>query len=175
MNSQPLIETRGLTKHFRVGGVFSGRMLHAVDSVNLAIYPREILAIVGESGSGKSTIARLLAGIYRPTAGDILFHGRSMGAGSRADALAYRRRVQMVFQDPYASLNARMTAGDIIAEPWRSHKGLYKSRHHSHRQTPVRHRHVTTRVHPVTPAPRAARGTARRPCEPRSRARTRSP
>jgi peptide/nickel transport system ATP-binding protein len=102
----PLLETVGLARHFRVGGPLSRHVLHAVDDLDLVIHPREIIALVGESGSGKSTVARLLAGLYRPTAGDILFRGQSLLAmGSRRQMRAYRRRVQMVFQDPYASLN----------------------------------------------------------------------
>jgi peptide/nickel transport system ATP-binding protein len=98
--AEPLLEARGLTRHFRVGGPFSRRVLHAVDDVDLVIGPREIVALVGESGSGKSTVARLLAGIYPPTAGEILFRGRPLSAMGD-----YRRHVQMVFQDPYSSLN----------------------------------------------------------------------
>src|SRR5437016_2047053 len=66
----PLIETRGLTKHFKVGGSLSRKSLHAVDGADLTIYPKEIVALVGESGSGKSTIARLLARVYKPTSGE---------------------------------------------------------------------------------------------------------
>jgi peptide/nickel transport system ATP-binding protein len=102
----PLIETRNLTRHFKVGGTFSSKRLHAVDDANIAIYPREIVALVGESGSGKSTIARLLAQVYKPTSGDILFQGRSLSTLSgRAQRLAYRSDVPMVFQDPFSSLN----------------------------------------------------------------------
>src|SRR5690242_7120048 len=77
-DTSPLLEARGLTKHFRVGGLFSRRMLHAVDDVSLTVHPRQIVAIAGESGSGKSTVARLLAGIYRPTSGDVLYRGQSI-------------------------------------------------------------------------------------------------
>jgi oligopeptide/dipeptide ABC transporter ATP-binding protein len=102
----PVLETRGLGRHFRVGGTFSRRVLHAVDDVDLSINEREIVALVGESGSGKSTIARLLAMVYRPTAGDILYRGRPLSAlRSRRDVLGYRSRVAMVFQDPYSSLS----------------------------------------------------------------------
>jgi peptide/nickel transport system ATP-binding protein len=91
-----------LTKHFGVGGVFSRKTLHAVDDFNLAIYPREIVALVGESGSGKSTVARLLAGVYPAQSGEIRFRGRQLKSMSLRE---YRRHVQMVFQDPYGSLN----------------------------------------------------------------------
>ena len=104
--SEPLIETVGLSRHFKVGAGFSRRNLHAVDDVDLAINPREIVALVGESGSGKSTIARLLARVYRPTSGEIRYQGKSLATvrGRRAQ-LAYRSDVPMVFQDPFSSLN----------------------------------------------------------------------
>jgi len=76
----PLIEARDLTRHFKVGGTWSRKRLHAVDNVNLSIRPREIVALAGESGSGKSTVARLLAQVYRPTGGDILYQGRSLAS-----------------------------------------------------------------------------------------------
>jgi oligopeptide/dipeptide ABC transporter ATP-binding protein len=98
-----LLETRGLTRHFKVGGALSRRQLHDVD---LTINDREIVALVGESGSGKSTIARLLAQVYRPTAGDIIYQGKSLRTQrGRAQRLAYRSDVPMVFQDPFSSLN----------------------------------------------------------------------
>jgi len=102
----PLIEARGLTKHFKVGGFFSGRTLHAVDGADFVIGRREIVALVGESGSGKSTVARLLARVYRPTAGEIRYQGRSLASmRTRRQSLAYRSDVPMVFQDPFSSLN----------------------------------------------------------------------
>src|ERR1700730_19017920 len=101
----PLLETAGLTKHFRLGGILSKRVLHAVDDVNLTIGEQEIVALVGESGSGKSTIARLIARIYKPTGGKILFRGRALSQlHTSAEALEYRGRDPMVFQDPYGSL-----------------------------------------------------------------------
>jgi len=102
----PLIEARGLTRHFRVGGVLGHKTLHAVDDVNFSIGEREIVALVGESGSGKSTVARLLARVYKPTAGEIYYQGRPLSRfRSRKELLAYRSDVPMVFQDPFASLN----------------------------------------------------------------------
>jgi peptide/nickel transport system ATP-binding protein len=101
-----LLRTRGLSRHFKVGGAFSGKRLHAVDDVDLTIEEREIIALVGESGSGKSTIARLLARVYEPTAGEIIYRGRSLAElRRRRDLLAYRGDVPMVFQDPFSSLN----------------------------------------------------------------------
>src|SRR6185437_15078539 len=104
--SPPLLETRGLSMHFKVGGNFSRKTLHAVDDANIVINDREIVALVGESGSGKSTIARLLARVYKPTGGEILYRGRSLASmRTRRQSLAYRSDVPMVFQDPFSSLN----------------------------------------------------------------------
>jgi oligopeptide/dipeptide ABC transporter ATP-binding protein len=103
---QPLLRTEGLTKLFRIGGGMHRKSLHAVDDVSLEIDEHEIVGLAGESGSGKSTIARLLAGIYQPTAGEIYFGGKALSSlSSRADTLAYRGNVPMVFQDPFSSIN----------------------------------------------------------------------
>ena len=102
----PLLQAVGLTKHFRLGGFMSNRILHGVDDIDLAIGGSEIVALVGESGSGKSTLARLIARVYKPTKGEILYRGRPVSAlRSRAEQLAYRGHVPMVFQDPYGSLS----------------------------------------------------------------------
>jgi peptide/nickel transport system ATP-binding protein len=102
----PILQTSGLTKHFRVGSPFARHYLHAVDDLDLAIGARQITGLVGESGSGKSTVARLLALIYRPTRGEIFFKGQSLSRlRSRQEVLEYHGRVPMVFQDPYSSLN----------------------------------------------------------------------
>ena len=101
-----LLRTEGLTKHFKIGGAMSRRTLHAVDDVGLTIGEQEIVALAGESGSGKSTVARLLAKLYKPTAGEIYFQGKPLsGLHGRRDVLAYRGDVPMVFQDPFASIN----------------------------------------------------------------------
>jgi peptide/nickel transport system ATP-binding protein len=101
-----LLETVGLTKHFKIGGNVSRRTLHAVDDVNLSIDRQEIVALVGESGSGKSTIARLLARVYQPTSGEIRYQDRPLSSmRTRRQTLAYRGDVPMVFQDPFSSLN----------------------------------------------------------------------
>lgn len=101
-----LLRTADLTKHFRLGGLLSRRHLHGVDDINLSINEDEIVALVGESGSGKSTIARLIAMVYKPTRGQIYHRGRPISTlRSRRDVLDYRRRVPMVFQDPYGSLS----------------------------------------------------------------------
>jgi peptide/nickel transport system ATP-binding protein len=101
-----LLRTDGLTKHFKIGNTLSRRTLHAVDEVSLSIGERQIVALAGESGSGKSTIARLLAKIYEPTAGETYFEGTPLSAmKSRADRLRYASQAPMVFQDPFASIN----------------------------------------------------------------------
>lgn len=101
-----LLRTTGLTRHFRLGGLLSRRVLHAVDDLDLVIHEREIVALVGESGSGKTTVARLLAMIYAPTRGEIYYRGRSVRTlRSRKDLLWYRGEVPMVFQDPYSAMN----------------------------------------------------------------------
>jgi peptide/nickel transport system ATP-binding protein len=104
--SQPLLRTDGLTKHFKIGNALSRRTLHAVDEVSITIGERQIVALAGESGSGKSTIARLLAKTYKPTAGEIYFQGTALSAiSSRAERLRYSGHAPMVFQDPFASIN----------------------------------------------------------------------
>jgi peptide/nickel transport system ATP-binding protein len=101
-----LLRTEGLTKHFRIGGALSRDTLHAVDDVSISIGERQIVALAGESGSGKSTMARLLAKLYKPTSGEIYLEGRPLSAiRSRKDVLRYRGEVPMVFQDPFASIN----------------------------------------------------------------------
>jgi peptide/nickel transport system ATP-binding protein len=103
---EPLLRTVDLTRHFPLGGMFSKRLLHAVDDFNLAIAEREIVALVGESGSGKSTVARLLARIYTPTRGEIYYRGRPLHRlRSRKDLLWYRGEVTIVLQDPFSAFH----------------------------------------------------------------------
>jgi oligopeptide transport system ATP-binding protein len=127
--SDQLLEVRELTKTFRVPGAGSRKAkLCALDGINLDLARGETLGLVGESGCGKSTLARTLLMLERPECGSVRFEGIDPFSLRGKELLNFRRRVQMVFQDPYASLNSRMTAGAIIAEPWRTHKTLYKSR-----------------------------------------------
>ncbi len=101
-----LLRADRLARYFKIGGALSRRTLHAVDDVSFSIGEREIVALAGESGSGKSTIARVLARIYEPTAGQVFFEGKPLSAmRSRADRLRYSGLVPMVFQDPFASIN----------------------------------------------------------------------
>jgi oligopeptide/dipeptide ABC transporter ATP-binding protein len=121
--SEPLLRTEGLTRHFRVGKLFSGQVLHAVDDVNLEIGRGEIVALVGESGSGKSTIARLLARVYKPTSGEIYFEGRPLSSlRGRKQRLAYASDVPMVFQDPYSSINPAYRVSHGIKRALRLHR-----------------------------------------------------
>jgi oligopeptide/dipeptide ABC transporter ATP-binding protein len=104
--AEPLLRTDRLTRHFKIGNAMSRRTLHAVDDVSLAIGAREIVALAGESGSGKSTIARLMAKLYKPTSGEIYFGGRPLSSiRSRKELLQYRGDVPMVFQDPFSVTN----------------------------------------------------------------------
>ena len=123
---EPLIEVNNLTKHFPItqGILFQklvGRV-QAVEDVSFSIYPGETLGLVGESGCGKSTTARLVTKLIEPTAGQIKFEGRDITNLSRREMLPLRRRMQMIFQDPYSSLNPRQTVGQIIGSPFRIHK-----------------------------------------------------
>jgi oligopeptide transport system ATP-binding protein len=127
--SPGVLEVRNLTKSFKVpAGKDGNTQLRALDGINLDLARGETLGLVGESGCGKSTLARTLMMLERPDEGTITWDGIDPYTLKGKDMLALRRRVQMVFQDPYASLNARMTAGEIISEPWLTHKGLYKSK-----------------------------------------------
>ncbi|MCF6387714.1 ATP-binding cassette domain-containing protein [Mycobacterium sp. MBM] len=124
-DADQVLSVRDLTKSFRVSG---GKTLRALDGINLDLARGETLGLVGESGCGKSTLARTLMMLERPDSGSVSFDGIDPFGLKGKDLLRFRRRVQMVFQDPYASLNSRMTAAEIISEPWRTHKTLYTSR-----------------------------------------------
>jgi oligopeptide/dipeptide ABC transporter ATP-binding protein len=122
----PLVRTEDLSKEFPAGSLdLLGRkrlVVHAVDGVNLAIMPGETLGLVGESGSGKSTLGRLVLKLLEPTAGRVFFEGRDLAGVSRRDLRALRRQMQLVFQDPYASLNPRMRVRSIVGEGIEIHK-----------------------------------------------------
>jgi oligopeptide transport system ATP-binding protein len=137
-----LLEVRQLKMHFPIeeGVLFKRKVgdIRAVDGIDLEINSGETLGLVGESGCGKSTTARCIAQLYKPTSGQVLFEGRDLCRASGNALLKARMDLQMVFQDPYASLNPRMTAGGIIAEPLTiyNRRGLL----------PMSHREIDARV-----------------------------
>ena len=124
---RPLLEVRGLAMHFPISeGIVLNRKIgdvKAVDGVDFTINRGETLGLVGESGCGKTTTGRCILRLERPTAGQILFDGRDVNRMERKELTALRRRVQVIFQDPYSSLNPRMKVGDLslihISEPTR--------------------------------------------------------
>jgi oligopeptide transport system ATP-binding protein len=119
-----LVEVEGLTTHFPIREGLLGRQVgavHAVDDVSFSVRQGETLGLVGESGCGKSTLGRTIVRLLEPTAGDVRFEGRSIARLGARDLRPLRREMQMVFQDPYASLNPRKRVGSIIAAPMRIH------------------------------------------------------
>ena len=120
----PLLQVRGLTKHFTVKTGLRGKKasVRAVEDVSFDVYPGETVGLVGESGCGKTTVGRLILKLEDPTAGVITFEGRDMHIAQEAELKAIRRKVQVIFQDPYSSLNPRMTVGQIIGEPLQVYK-----------------------------------------------------
>ncbi len=141
LNGEALVEVQNLTKHFPVKqGVFArGRaVVHAVEDVTLTVRRWETLGIVGESGCGKSTTARLIVRLLEPTAGKVLFQGRDITHASQRRLRPLRQEMQMIFQDPYSSLNPRKSVGQIIAEPF--------AIHHTAKDTKARVRDLLARV-----------------------------
>ncbi|MFT4702943.1 MAG: oligopeptide transport system ATP-binding protein [Bradymonadia bacterium] len=133
MSETPILSMRDVKMHFPIREGILGRVaghVKAVDGVSLDVMPGETLGLVGESGCGKSTLGRAILQLYKPTAGQVVYREEGEGVEEgvdlctlkRSDMRPYRRKLQMVFQDPFASLNPRMTVGDIIAEPIRVHK-----------------------------------------------------
>lgn len=123
MNQDVVLETQDVKKHFRVG---RNKIVKAVDGISLKIKKGETLGLVGESGCGKSTLGRTIIKIYEPTCGTIFFEGEDISSPRRHGDRSLVDKMQMIFQDPFASLNPRMTVGDIIAEGWdiqRRYKG----------------------------------------------------
>lgn len=126
-HQKAILEVRGLRKSYRRGGgVFSrggeGAEFTAVDGVSFDLAPGETFAVVGESGCGKTTLARMILRLIEPDAGEIRFDGRDLLALGGGEMRAARREMQMVFQDPFASLNPRMRVGEIVAEPLAIHE-----------------------------------------------------
>jgi peptide/nickel transport system ATP-binding protein len=126
-DATPLLEVRGLGKRYPLAAMFGAKRLAnvaAVDNVSFVLHQGESLGIVGESGSGKSTLARVLLGLNVATSGTVLYRGKDMATFSKAEMFEFRRRIQVIFQDPTASLNPYMTVGSIIAEPWTIHRDV---------------------------------------------------
>lgn len=120
--AEPILSARNIKKYFNV----SGGTLKAVDGISFDIYKGETLGLVGESGCGKTTAGRTIIRLYEPTGGELYFEGQDIYKLPRHSMKPVRRNIQMIFQDPYASLNPRMTVEEIIAEPLEVH-GIYKS------------------------------------------------
>ena len=119
--NHPLIEVKDLKQHFSINmGAFKTKPLKAVDGVSFSINKGETLGLVGESGCGKTTVGRTLLHLYKPTSGEIWYNGKKIE--SKRDIEEFRKKATMVFQDPYSSLNPRMTVADIIGEPLDVHK-----------------------------------------------------
>ena len=127
MSEKPILEVRNLKKHFdaRKGMFGEKTTVKAVDGVSFSVMPQESFAIVGESGCGKTTLGKLVLALEKPTEGSVLFDGQDMASMSAGAVRKLRREMQVIFQDPYSSLNPRMTVSDIITEPWVIH-GMHK-------------------------------------------------
>ena len=124
MSGENILEVQNLTKHFKISGK---QIVHAVDGVSFTLQKGKTLGLVGESGCGKSTCARTIIRMYDVTDGKILLDGEDITSLKQKELKPLRKKMQMIFQDPYASLNARMTVRDIIAEPLVAH-GIVKKK-----------------------------------------------
>ena len=120
----PLLETKSLSRNFTVQASIFGkpRLLKALDGITISLAPGETLGLAGESGCGKSTLARLLVGLLPPSEGIISFRGKNLSTMGNDERFAFRKNVQMIFQDPFSSINPRMRVGEIIGEPLTVHR-----------------------------------------------------
>lgn len=125
MDRNPLLEVSKLKMYFPIyGGILRHRVakVHAVDGISLAVNPGETLGLVGESGCGKTTVGRCIVGLYPPSGGDVRFEGKSLLKLNRQQMQVVRRNLQIIFQDPFESLNSRHTIGEILTEPFVIHR-----------------------------------------------------
>ena len=131
-SGRPLVKVTGLKKYFPItrGVLFQKHVgdVHAVDGVDLEVYQGETVGLVGETGCGKSTLARVIMRLYESTEGTIEFDGRDITRLKGGELRELRRDMQMVFQDPYASLNPRKTVGSIVGEPFQLHKTVDRTK-----------------------------------------------
>ncbi len=125
-----LLEVKNLKKYFKTGG----GMLHAVDDVSFTLNEGKTLGVVGESGCGKSTLGRTILHLLNPTDGQIFFEGEDITSPSRRELSRLRRNMQIIFQDPYSSLNPRMSVSETIMEPLHLHGGTFKKECHEETQ-----------------------------------------
>jgi oligopeptide/dipeptide ABC transporter ATP-binding protein len=122
---EAILQIRNLRKYFPIKRSWFGgppSFVHALEKIDFDVYRGETLGVVGESGSGKSTLGRTIIGLEQPTAGEVIFHGRDVASLKGRDLKRFREDIQMVFQDPYASLNPRLSIGHAIAEPMQAHR-----------------------------------------------------
>lgn len=168
--ADPVLQVRGLKKHFPAGreGLFGPpQYLRAVDGVDLDLWRGELLGVVGESGCGKTTLARTVIRLYEPTEGQIVFQGRDVTRLPETALAPLRRELQMIFQDPYSSLNPRMTVHEIVGEPLRLHLGMRNEReirervHHLLQRVGLNPDHATRYPHEFSGGQRQRIGIAR--------------
>lgn len=164
MNENVLLEVNQLKKHFNLGG---GRVLKAVDGVSFQIKKGETLGLVGESGCGKSTCGRTCLGMYHKTDGQVLYNGKDVHALKGTELFAFKKDAQMIFQDPYASLDPRMTVSDIVAEGLDIHRMVKSKAERTERiyellnMVGLNHDHANRFIHEFSGGQRQRIGIAR--------------
>ena len=176
--AKPILEVKDLKKHFPIKkGLLQRTVGHvyAVDGVSFSIAPGETLGLVGESGCGKSTVGRVILRLIEPTAGSIELEGRDLTSLSKRELRPYRRQMQIIFQDPFSSLDPRMTAGEIVAEPLQRARsrpagvsGASGSPHCSSASACAARRWTTTRTSSRAASASASASPARSPSTPSS-------